>query len=222
MAPQLTKDEARSVVLRHTVVARPLLCPEVRLHLATSDQPLWRADERRAAEMGLHDPYWAFCWAGGHALARFLLDHAGFVEGKRVLDFGAGGGVEAIAAALRGGDVLASDIDPLATTAVEMNAALNGVTVRTTTANMLGADARDWDVVLAGDMTYEASLSAAVLAWFRTLASQGVTVLVADPQRGFLDPTGLTMLAQYDTPADDDADGTRLVPTTVFTLRQSL
>ncbi len=215
---QKALDPLTALVLAHTAVATPRLCPAIRLHLITPDQPLWRANQAQVDATGLEDPFWAFCWPGGHALAHHLLQHPEIVQGKRVLAFGAGGGVEAIAAAQCGADVIACDTDPVAVAALALNAAINGVSILTTTADLLGTEQGPWDVVLAGDVTYERELARSMRAWLTHLSRRGVLVLVADPRRGFLETDGWVEVACYDTPADDDSDGTRLVPTPVFSI----
>lgn len=197
------------------MLTAPLLVPEIRLHLATAATELWRADERQAAALGLREPYWAFCWPGGQALARYVLDHPDLVRGRRVLDFGCGCGVVAIAAARSGASVLASDIDPLAVAATDLNAALNKVDLETTTADLVGVH-DSWDLLLAGDMSYDTALVEACAPWFTRLVESGTSVLFADPGRGFLPSAGIRQVARYDAPADDDADGTRLVPTRIW------
>jgi predicted nicotinamide N-methyase len=188
------------------------------MHLITPASPLWRATEAEAAAAGLVEPYWAFCWAGGQALARYVLDHGALVRGKTVLDFGAGGGVEAVAAALRGGRVLAADIDPLAARAIRANAELNGVEIDTTVEDLIGR-AGSWDVVLVGDVTYEAELTRRVLAWLGDLAARGAVVLIGDPGRGFIDPGAFDALVTYDAPADNDPGESFFVRTTVYRVR---
>lgn len=201
---------------RYTRLVPARLCPEIRLHLVTAECELWRATEEQAAAVGLVDPYWAFCWAGGQALARYVLDHPDLVSGRNVLDFGAGGAVEGIAAALCGATVLCADIDPLATLAAERNAARNGVTLTTTTENLIGRDDVACDVVLAGDVFYGTEMAGPVIGWLRRLAERGTTVLIGDPDRGFLDTSGLEPMARYDAPADNDRDGSFMKPTTVY------
>jgi predicted nicotinamide N-methyase len=197
-------------------VAPARLCPEIRLHLVTARCPLFRATEDEAAEAGLVEPYWAFCWAGGQALARYVLDNPEQFAGRSVLDFGAGGAVEGIAAALVGAAVLAADIDPMAVEAARLNAELAGVVLRTTTEDLVGCVDRAWDVVLAGDVFYGYEMATPLVTWLRALAARGAAVLIGDPERGFLDTSGLVRLARYDAPADNDADGSFLRPTTVY------
>jgi predicted nicotinamide N-methyase len=206
----------RETILAHTVVAPARLCPEIRLHLVTAECPLWKATEEEAARAGLVEPYWAFSWAGGQALARYVLDTPELMRGRRVLDFGAGGAVEGIAAALCGADVTANDIDPMATAAATLNAEMCGVELRTTTDNLIGRTDERWDVVLAGDVFYGTEMARPTIEWLSALARGGSVVLIGDPDRGFLDTTGLERVARYEAPADNDADGSFLRPTTVY------
>jgi predicted nicotinamide N-methyase len=203
-------------ILRHTVVAPARLCPEICLHLVTGDCPLFRATEEEAARAGLVEPYWAFSWAGGQALARYVLDNAALFANRSVLDFGAGGAVEGIAAAMVGATVLAADIDPMAVAAARLNAELAGVKLETTTLDLVGRLDPRFDVVLAGDVFYGYEMATPLVTWLRALADRGSTVLIGDPDRGFLDTTQLEALARYDAPADNDADGSFLRPTTVY------
>jgi predicted nicotinamide N-methyase len=206
----------RESILEHTTITPARLCPEIRLHLVTAECPLWRASEEEAARAGLVEPYWAFSWAGGQALARYVLDHPHEFARARVLDFGAGGAVEGIAAAMVGAEVVAADIDPMAVEAAQLNAALAGVRLVTTTEDLVGQLEGDWDVVLAGDVFYGTEMATRVAAWFAALAGVGARVYVGDPARGFLDTTLLERLVHYDAPTDYDADGSFLRPTSVF------
>lgn len=210
------KPSEQEPILAHTTIARPRLCPEIALRLITPGTPLWRASEEQAAELGIVEPYWAFCWAGGQAVARHVLDHPELVRARRVLDFGCGGAVAGIAAGLRGATVLASDIDPLAVRAAEDNAALNDVTLQTTTEDLIGRLDVRWDVVLVGDVTYEPGLAARVIPWLVALAGGGTTVLLGDPGRGHLDPSRLEPLATYEAPPDNDPGESFFVRTTVY------
>lgn len=207
-------------ILDVTEVAVPPLVPEVKLHLVTPRCALWSAGEAELEALGLGEPFWAFAWPGGQALARYLLDNPGFVRGRRVLDFGAGGGVEAVAAALAGArTVRATDIDPLAAVACGMNASLNGVRIDADSEDVLGHLDLDVDVVLAGDVTYEAELGTRVVDWLARLSAQGVDVLVADPGRGFLPEQRLEAVACYEAPSDVDVDGRYRVTTWVRRIR---
>ncbi|MCP5371097.1 MAG: methyltransferase [Hyphomicrobiales bacterium] len=193
-------DGAAAFIRAHTAVAAPPLCPEIRLHLATEITPIWQATEETLAAAGLPPPFWAFCWAGGQALARHLLDNPALAAGRRVLDFACGGGVVAIAAARCGGTVLANDVDPFALAATRLNADLNGVALATEGADLVGRADLNHDLILAGDICYEQPLAGRVSDWLRALAGAGATVLIGDPGRAYLRRDGLVELAAYDVP----------------------
>ncbi len=211
--------DRHTFIIENTRESTPYLCPEIRLRLVTESCPLWRAREKDLAAYDLADPYWAFCWAGGQALARYLLDHPQLVAGKRVLDFGAGGGVVAIAAALSGAqEVVAVDIDPLTNEVIQINAQLNGVAITTTNDDLVGATVRGFEVVLAGDVCYDPKFAGKVIAWLRQIASGGIQVLIGDPGRGYLPDRGLVAVATYRTPADTELTGKFLRNANVFEL----
>jgi len=183
----MVKDFIRA----NTAVATPAACPEIRMWTATEATKLWEATERELAQANLPPPYWAFCWAGGQALTRHLLDHPELVVGKRVLDFAAGCGTAAIAAALRGAErVEAAEIDAVAILAIGLNADLNGVAIEMAEGDIVGAPCR-WDVVVAGDVCYEKPMTEHIWPWLRRLAADGATVLMADPGRAYLPKMGL-------------------------------
>ncbi len=191
-------EDAAAFVRDNTAVERPPLVPEVALHLASEVVPLWQATEADLAETGLPPPFWAFAWAGGQALARFLLDQPDWVAGKRVLDFAAGSGVQGIAAALAGAArVEASEIDRFALAALALNATANGVDLELRGEDVLELPNPGWEVVLAGDVCYERPMAARVARWLGGLAGQGVTVLLGDPGRTYLPRSGLKRLARY-------------------------
>jgi predicted nicotinamide N-methyase len=187
-------------VRANTVIAAPPLVPEIRLFLASEITPLWQATEASLARDQLPPPYWAFAWAGGQALARHLLDHPELVRGHAALDFGAGSGLVAIAAAKAGARVTAAEIDPFAAAAIALNAALNGVDIAIERTDVIGREPAPWQTVLAGDMCYERPLAERLTAWLRELAARGVIVLLGDPGRAYLPTTGLEALARYDVP----------------------
>jgi predicted nicotinamide N-methyase len=192
--------------------------PELRLHLADEAIALWSKTEEELAADGLPPPLWAFAWAGGQALARYLLDHPDTVRGRRVLDFGAGGGISAIAAARAGAaDVEASEIDRFAIAAIEANARVNSVAVRARLEDLVGVD-EGWEVVLAGDVAYEAGPTAAIFDWLGGLAARGATVLVGDPGRSFLPKSRLSSLATYQTPVSRELEDLAQRRTTVWRL----
>jgi predicted nicotinamide N-methyase len=211
-----TAETLAARVARHTQPAHPPLCPELILHLITADMPLFLSSEQDAAAAGVPWPFWGFAWPGGQALARYVLDHPCQVLGRHVLDFGAGCGIAAIAAARAGAArVTASDVDPMAAAATALNARRNGVELEVSTRDLVGRPG-EWGVVLVGDMFYDEELAVACAGWLDGLAAAGCRILLGDPGRGFLDAGRLEPLERYQAPADNDADGTRLVWTTVY------
>ncbi len=211
-------------ILAQTVVARPPLVPEIRLHLATEITPIWQASEASLAASNLPPPYWAFAWPGGQAIARYLLDNPALVRGRAVLDFAAGSGLVAIAARLGGAArAVANDIDAVAATAVALNAALNGVTVETDATDLLDGDmpgggGAGFDLVLAGDVCYERPMAERVTRWVRRLAANGVDVLLADPGRAYLPTEGLVELARYDVRTSLELEDRELRETVIYRL----
>ena len=185
-------------VRRNTAISAPPLVPEIRLHLATEITPIWQATEESLARSALPPPFWAFAWAGGQALARYLLDHPERVAGRFVLDFGAGSGLVAIAAAKAGAAfVLAAEIDHFAAAAIAANAALNEVAVDVTTDDVVDTADPRWTIVTAGDVCYERAMADRVLRWLRVLAGRGSIVLLGDPGRAYLPSEGLRERACY-------------------------
>lgn len=175
------------------------LVPEFRLHLADELVPLWQATEWRAASPQ-PPPFWAFVWPGSQALARYLLDNPHVVQGKRVLDFGAGSGLASIAAAHCGArSVLACDLDPIATDVQVLNAALNGVSLETHTGDAVNSTLEP-DVILAGDVCYERESAEQAVSWLRQQAANLVVVLLADPGRHYAPKEGLELRAIYEVP----------------------
>lgn len=199
----MRRDDPRddgAFIAAHTAIARPALVPEIELHLATEITPIWQASEDWLRLQGIEPPFWAFAWPGSQVLARLILDGTIPVAGRRVLDFAAGGGLAAIAAARRGaGAVEAAEIDPLAIAAIHLNAALNGVAVAAAEADVVGQPRR-WDTVLAGDVCYEAPMTGHIMPWLRRLAAEGAEVLLADPGRAYLPKAGLEAFATMRVP----------------------
>jgi predicted nicotinamide N-methyase len=197
--------DPHALIAEFTRVARVPLVPELRLHLAEQLVPLWQATEWQAAAPQ-PPPFWAFAWPGSQALARHIVDAPDLLRGKRVLDFGAGSGLAAIAAAAAGArGALAVDIDPVATVVQRLNAELNGVAIDAQCADVVDAQI-DADVVLAGDVCYEREGAERSVRWFRALVRSGVTVLLADPGRHYVPSEGLQLVATYDVPTLHDLE----------------
>jgi predicted nicotinamide N-methyase len=174
--------------------------PEIRLHLADEATELWQKTEEELGEIGLPPPFWAFAWAGGQALARYVLDHPELVAGRRVLDVASGSGLVAIAAAMAGASsVEAADIDAFAVAAVALNAEANGLAVVPRLGDLVGTD-EGWDAVLAGDIFYDRDIAARMTEWLLALQGRGATVLVGDPGRSYLPKDRLEELACYRVP----------------------
>lgn len=189
----------RAFVLRHTRL-RPVPGIEgVRLHLADEVLPLWRAVQVETGDPDAPLPYWAFAWAGGLAIARYLRDHPEAVAARRVFDVASGSGLCAIAA-MRAGAASATgaDIDPLSAAAMELNARANGSRLTVASRDVLDDEPPDADVVLAGDSWYESRLAERVLPWLHRASDSGVDVLVGDPGRRYLPTDELVELASYE------------------------
>lgn len=194
----------------------PPLVPEITLHLAEESLPIWQRTEEELGEIGLPPPFWAFAWAGGQALARYILDHPETVRGKRVLDFAAGSGLVGIAAMKAGASrVACADIDRFAHAAIAANAALNGAAVDVLTADVVGSEG-GWDVVLAGDIAYERDLATRVFAWLEALAAGGVEVWIGDPGRSYLPRERLEKMADYAVPVSRELEDAEIKATSVW------
>lgn len=194
----------------------PPLVPEITLHLAEESLPIWQRTEEELGEIGLPPPFWAFAWAGGQALARYILDHPETVRGKRVLDFAAGSGLVGIAAMKAGASrVACADIDRFAHAAIAANAALNGAAVDVLTADVVGSEG-GWNVVLAGDIAYERDLATRVFAWLEALAAAGVEVWIGDPGRSYLPRERLEKMADYAVPVSRELEDAEIKATAVW------
>ena len=198
-------SDPAAFIRAHTTPARTALVPELTLHLATEITPIWQASEAWLAAHDVAPPFWAFAWPGGQALARHILDHPAQVAGRRVLDFAAGCGLAAIAAARAGAArVEAAEIDLLAAAAIALNAAANGATVGVLARDVVGEACR-WDVILCGDICYEAPMTRHVLPWLRRMA-QGADVWIADPGRAYLPGDGLAPFAYHTVPTTTELE----------------
>jgi predicted nicotinamide N-methyase len=193
------------------------LVPEVSLYCAQNAYEVWSLTDEGDESAPM--PFWSFPWAGGQALARYILDHPDVVAGRRVLDLAAGSGLVAIAAALAGAaEVTANDIDPYAAAAQEMNAKTNGVQITAVIGDLLDAET-DAEVVLAGDVCYERELSDRMLAFLGRARARGADVLLGDPGRTYLPRKRLAEVASYDVPTSLALEDQQTKRTTVWTLR---
>jgi len=182
--------------------------PELRLHLADDMDDAWRDLQEELDDGDLPPPFWAFAWLGGQAVARHVLDAPATVAGRSVLDLATGSGLVALAARQAGAlTVLAVDVDPVAVTAVALNAAVNDLAVDAAYVDLLDGPPPDVDVVLAGDVFYDARMSARVRPWLLAASAGGAQVLVGDPSRHYLPRALLTELATYDVPTTRELEG---------------
>ncbi|MFN3835758.1 MAG: class I SAM-dependent methyltransferase [Glycocaulis sp.] len=193
-------------IAEHTRIASAPLVPELNFHLADETIAIWQSTEEALRRQGLPPPFWAFAWAGGQALARYVMDNPDIVAGRHVLDFACGCAVAGIGAAKAGAArVDASEIDPFAVAAAHANARLNAVALHAREIDLVGEDG-GWDVVLAGDVFYEGPGAQRIAAWLADLHRRGCTVLIGDPGRTFLPREQLEPLARYDTPVSRDLE----------------
>lgn len=214
----MTPDAAAAFIRANTALLSPPHVPEISLHLAHEAHELWQRTEEQLSEIGLPPPFWAFAWAGGQGLARYILDNPQTVRGRRVLDFASGSGLVAIAAALaRAEHVTAADIDPFSGTAVAMNTEANGVAITFTDTDQVGAD-HGWDVVLAGDVFYDRAMAERLMPWFSALCRRGALVLVGDPGRSYLPRANLQALAAYEVPVTRALEDAEVKRTTVWSV----
>ncbi len=191
-------EDRRAFILGSTRLQAPPHTPELRLYLADEITPIWRMTEEALEEIGIPPPFWAFAWAGGQALARWVLDNPDEVAGKRVLDFACGSGLVGIAAAKAGAaEVTGADIDSFCEAAVAVNAEVNGVRMDFRCADLTEGPPPEVDVILAGDIAYEQPTAGRVRAWLEAARAKGIRVLVGDPGRTYFDRNGLVALAEY-------------------------
>jgi predicted nicotinamide N-methyase len=210
--------EAEFIQSNTKLIPVPLV-PEIRLHLAEESLAIWRQTEEELGRMNVPPPWWAFAWAGGQALARYVLDNPELVEGRHVLDLGAGSGLAGIAAMKAGAArVLAADTDPFAAAAVALNAAANGVPVAATGDDLLGAPPSRYDLVLVGDLFYERPLAARVLEFLSEARARGADALVGDPQRSYFPKERFQRIAEYSVPVTRDLEDVEIKRAAVWRL----
>lgn len=210
--------DPKEFILANTSLIAPPLVPEIRLHLATEVVPLWRKTEEELEAEGVPPPYWAFVWAGGQALSRYVLDNPETVSGKRVLDFGSGSGLVAIAAMkANAASVLATDIDTFAGAAIQANTKANNVHIDVTANDIVGKTG-DWSTILVGDMCYERPLAERLLSWLRELSQKGALVLLGDPGRSYFPKSGVEKLATYHVQTTRELEDREIRETSVYRL----
>ena len=210
--------DRRAFILANTRLQSPPHTPELRLYLADEITPIWRMTEEELGAIGLPPPFWAFAWAGGQALARYLLDHPHEAAGKRAVDFATGSGLVAIAAMKAGAAAVSgADIDGFCAAAVELNARENDVAVDFTDRDLLDAAPPAVDLITAGDICYEKPLAERVLAWLKAAHDQGTRVLIGDPGRSYFPRQGLVKLAEYQVETTRELEDMMVKRTGVWT-----
>src|SRR5262245_11081657 len=210
---------ARDFSLANTKLLPVPLVPEIELHLAEESLPIWQKTEEELQASNVPPPYWAFAWAGGQALARYILDHASLVTGRHVLDLGSGSGLAAIAAAKAGAAaVRAAEIDAFAIAAISLNAAANGVAVMTTERDLLADAQVPAEVLLVGDLFYERALAERTLTYCEQARARQALVLVGDPQRSYFPRDRFAPLAEYAVPVTRELEDAEIKRTAVWRL----
>ena len=197
----MTVADPTAFILANTRLQPVSHAPELSLWLADEITPIWRLTEEELGEMGVPPPFWAFAWAGGQALARYLLDHPELVAGRRTLDLASGSGLVGVAAMKAGAaHVLCADIDPFCAAAVRLNAEANGVSLDFTDDNLLDRDPPEVDLICAGDVFYEKPMADRVIAWLKAARARGADVRIGDPRRSYFPKRELVQLAEYEVP----------------------
>lgn len=210
---------ARDFILANTKLLPVPLVPEIELYLAEESLPIWQKTEEELEARNIPPPYWAFAWAGGMALARYILDHASLVAGRHVLDLGSGSGLAAIAAAkARAAAVQAAEIDAFAITAITLNAEANGVSVMTIERDLLADAQASAEVLLIGDLFYERGLAERTLAYCEQARAHQALVLVGDPQRSYFPRDRFEPLAEYAVPVTRELEDAEIKRTAVWRL----
>ena len=214
--------DRKAFILANTRLKPVPHVPEIVLHVADEAVPIWQKTEEELNALGLPPPYWAFAWAGGQALARYVLDHRAEIAGKRVIDLASGSGLVAIAAALAGAaPVMAADIDAFTEAAITLNGDANGVYIDILTHDLLDEPAPTvarHDVILVGDLFYERDTAARALAFLDRNAAAGARVLIGDPGRSYLPKDRLRRLAEYSVPVTRELEDNDIKRTSVWEL----
>jgi predicted nicotinamide N-methyase len=212
--------DRRAFIFENTELVHPPLVPEIRLRLAHEAIPIWQKTEEELGHIGLSPPFWAFAWAGGQALARFILDNPNLVKNKSCIDLASGSGLVGIAAAKSGAsDILAVDIDEFAINAIAINAAENHVEMMYSGENLLDCTPPEFDFVLIGDLFYEKATAQKVLNWAQKAQEQGVEVLVGDPNRAYFPTHLFEKLHEYSVPVSRELEDSEIKRTAVWRLK---
>jgi predicted nicotinamide N-methyase len=212
-------DDPEAFIRENTALQPVPHAPEISLHVADEITPIWTMTEEALGALGISPPFWAFAWAGGQAISRYVLDNPELVRGKSVLDFASGSGLCAIAAMKAGAArVLACDVDPFSRAAVAVNAEVNGVHIDSIIADLLDDPPPPFDVILAGDICYERVLAERVLAWLQMAHHAGAKVLIGDPGRTYFPRKSLVQLAQYEVQTTRELEDFEIKKTGVWGL----
>ncbi|WP_298323993.1 methyltransferase [Asticcacaulis sp.] len=212
-------SEPAGFIRAHTTPLPVPSLPDLSLYQAAEVTALWQMTEAELAQNGVAPPFWAFPWAGGQALGLWLRENPHVVQNKRVLDLACGSGLVGIVAAKLGAvQVIANDIDPFAGAAVALNAALNDVDIIYDGADRLSGEPPAVDVILAGDICYEKSMTVAMLTFLRNGRAQGIAVYVGDPHRSYFPGEGFTRLATFDIHTDTQIEDRAVKPASVWSL----
>jgi predicted nicotinamide N-methyase len=211
-------DDPEAFIRRNTALTPVPHAPEISLYVADEITPIWKMTEEGLGALGISPPFWAFAWAGGQALARYVLDHPETVTGKTVLDFAAGSGLVAIAAMKAGAArTQACDIDPFCRAAIAVNAEANGVTIEAVIEDLLDQPPPKVEVILAGDICYEKTVTGRVMTWLKAARAAGIQVLIGDPGRTYFPKSGLKKLAQYEVRTTRELEDFEIKRTGVWT-----
>jgi predicted nicotinamide N-methyase len=212
-------DIERFIAANTKLIAPPLV-PEIKLYLAEESVPIWQKTEDELGLINVPPPFWAFAWAGGQALARYILDNPEQLRGKTVLDLGTGSGLQAIAAMKAGADsVLAADIDAFSCAAASFNARANGFEIATTAENLLLAPpSANFSAVLVGDVFYEKPLAEQVTTFVKQAAALGALILIGDPSRTYFPRDAFIKVAEYLVPVTRELEDAEIKTTSVWRL----
>ncbi|MES0872052.1 class I SAM-dependent methyltransferase [Pseudovibrio sp. SCP19] len=214
----MTITDRRKFILEQTRIHPVPHAPSISLHLADESVDLWRMGEEELEELGIPSPFWAFAWAGGQALARYILDNPEVVQGKRILDFASGSGLVAIAAMKAGAaSAVAADIDTFASDAALINAAQNHVTIEVTAEDLLESKLDGYDLICCGDVFYDPDMTTKVLGWLdANQRAEPIPVLVGDPQRSYFPTSRLKHLQTYEIPVQRELEDNETKKTSVY------